>query len=222
MSVRTQGRIAGFIYLGLVVTGVFSLAYAPSQLIARDDSVATLENLQNNLLLFQAMIAAGVIMAAFFLVLPFALAKFLSAYGKNAARLMILLVVLSVPATLLAMFQYGELALAITDNTAQVDDVDGARTGYRHWITVSTFFWGAWLAPYGWLVLKSGSIPRWLGVMLLVGSIGYLFELFGPMVIQNFNEIPFVDYVTKPASIGEIGSCFWLVVFGARAPKSGT
>ncbi|WP_411820002.1 DUF4386 domain-containing protein [Hyphococcus formosus] len=222
MSVRKQGRIAGFIYLGLVVTGVFSLAYAPSQLIARDDSVATLANLQNNLLLFQAMIAAGVIMAAFFLVLPFALAKFLSAYGKNAARLMILLVVLSVPATLLAMFQYGELALAITNNTAQVDDVDSARAGYRHWITVSTFFWGAWLAPYGWLVLKSGSIPRWLGVMLLAGSIGYLFELFGPMIIQNFNEIPFVDYVTKPASIGEIGSCFWLVVFGARAPKSGT
>jgi len=171
--------------------------------------------------LFRAMIAGGVIMAAFFLVLPFALSRFLSVYGKNAARLMILLVVMSIPVTLLALLQYGELAVAIADNTAQVEDVDAARAGYRRWITVSTFFWGAWLAPYGWLVLKSGSIPRWLGAMLLIGSVGYLTELFGPMLIPHFDSLPFADYVTKPASIGEIGSCLWLVVFGARASNSG-
>ncbi len=220
MSVRAQGRTAGFVYLGLVLTGVFALAYAPGQLIVRDDSAQTLSNIQERFILFQAMIASGVVMAAFFLVLPFALARFLSAYGRNAARLMILLVVVSIPATLLALLQYGELALAVADDTAQVADVDAARSGYRHWITVSTFFWGAWLAPYGWLVLKSGSIPRWLGVMLLIGSAGYLLDLFGPMFIPNFDNLPFADYVTKPASIGEIGSCLWLVIFGARASKS--
>lgn len=221
MSVSTQGRIAGFVYLGLVVTGIFSLAYAPSQLIAPDDPATTLANMQEQFSLFLAMIAGGVIMAAFFLVLPFTLSRFLSVYGKNAARLMILLVVVSIPVTLLALLQYGELALTIANNTAQVEDVGAARAGYRHWITVSTFFWGAWLAPYGWLVLKSGSIPRWLGAMLLIGSFGYLTELFGPMFIPHFDELPFVDYVTKPASIGEIGSCLWLVVFGARASNSG-
>lgn len=220
MSVRAQGRTAGFFYLGLVVAGVFSLAYAPSELIAPDDSAETLSNIQERFILFQAMIASGVLMTAFFFALPFTLARFLSAYGKNAARLMILLVVMSIPATLLALLQYGELALAVADNTAQVEDVDAARAGYRRWITVSTFFWGAWLAPYGWLVLKSGSIPRWLGVMLLMGSAGYLLDLFGPMYIPDFDNLPFADYVTKPATIGEIGSCLWLVFFGARASKS--
>jgi hypothetical protein len=88
-------------------------------------------------------------------------------------------------------------------------------------MTVSTFFWGAWLAPYGWLVLKSGSIPRWLGAMLVIGSVGYLTDLFGPIFIPHFDDLPFADYVTIPASIGEIGSCLWLVVFGARASNSG-
>ncbi len=220
MSVRTQGRTAGFVYLGLVLTGIFSLAYAPGDLIARGDSSETLSNIQERFILFQAMIASGVFLAAFFLVLPFTLARFLSVYGKNAARLMILLVVVSIPATLFAFLQYGELALAVAGDTAQVEDVDAARAGYRRWITVSTFFWGAWLAPYGWLVLKSGSIPRWLGVMMLMGSAGYLLDLFGPTYIPNFDNLPFADYVTKPASIGEIGSCLWLVFFGARAPKS--
>jgi hypothetical protein len=118
--------------------------------------------------------------------------------------------------------QYGELAQAIANDTAQVEDVVAARAGYRHYLTISTFFWGAWLAPYGWLVLKSGSIPRWLGAMLLLGSVGYLTELFGPMFIPDFDQLPFADYVTKPASIGEIGSCLWLCVFGARASGSAT
>lgn len=221
MSVRAQGRAAGFVYLGLVVTGIFSLAYAPGQLFAPDDPAQTLANIQERFILFQAMIAGGVIMAAFFLVLPFTLARFLSVYGKNAARLMIILVAVSIPATLFALWHFGELALAVADNTAQVDDVDAARAGYRRWITVSTFFWGAWLAPYGWLVLKSGSIPRWLGVMLLMGSVGYLIDLFGPIYNPNFDELPFVDYVTMPATIGEIGSCLWLVAFGAKASNSG-
>ncbi|WDI31121.1 DUF4386 domain-containing protein [Hyphococcus flavus] len=221
MSARTKGRIAGLVYLGLVISGIFSLAYAPGQLIAPDDPATTLANMREQFSLFLAMIASGVIMAFFFLVLPFTLARFLSVYGKNAARLMILLVVMSIPVTLLALWQYGELAQAIADKVATVEDVDAARAGYRRWITVSTFFWGAWLAPYGWLVLKSGSIPRWFGAMLLIGSVGYLTELFGPMFIPHFDELPFVDYVTKPASIGEIGSCLWLVVFGARASNSG-
>ena len=221
MSVRTQGRIAGFVYLGLVVTGIFSLAYAPGQLIVSDDPATTLANIQEQFSLFLAMIAGGVVMASFFLVLPFTLARFLSVYGQNTARLMILLVAVSIPATLLALWQYGELALAIADNAARVEDVSAARAGYRHWITVSTFFWGAWLAPYGWLVLKSGSIPRWLGAMLLLGSVGYLVDLFGPMFIPHFDELLFVEFVTKPATIGEIGSCLWLVIFGARASTTG-
>lgn len=221
MSVRKQGRIAGLVYLGLVVTGIFSLAYAPSQLFVPDNPATTFVNLQEQFSLFLAMIAGGVIMAVFFFVLPFTLARFLFDYGKTAARLMILLVVLSIPATLLAFWQYGELALAIAENSAQIDDVIAARAEYRGWIKISIFFWGVWLAPYGWLVLKSGSIPRWLGVMLLIGSVGYLAELFGPMLIFNFDELPFVEYITKPATIGEIGSCLWLVVFGAKAPISG-
>ena len=221
MSVRTQGRIAGLVYLGLVVTGIFSLAFAPGQLFVRDDPAATLANMQGQFFLFQAMIAGGVIMAAFFLFLPFTLARFLSAYGKNAARLMTLLVVVSIPATLFALWHFGELAMAIAANAAQVEDVETARAGYRRWINVSTFFWGAWLAPYGWLVFKSGAIPRWLGAMLLIGSVGYLTELFGPMLMANFHEIPFADYVSAPASVGEIGSCLWLVIFGARASDSG-
>lgn len=220
MSVITQGRIAGFVYLGLVVTGIFSLAYAPGRLFTPDDPAMILANLREQFSLFLAMIAGGVIMASFFLVLPFTLARFLSVYGKNIARLMILLVVVSIPITFLALLQFGELALAIANNTAQVEDVGTARAGYRGWITISTFFWGAWLAPYGWLVLKSGSIPRWLGVMLLVGSIGYLTKLFGPMFYPYFDDLPFVSYLTTPADIGELGSCLCLIVFGARAPNS--
>jgi len=88
VSAHTQGRIAGCIYLALVVSGIFALAWAPRQLIVPADPVETLANVTARLQLFQAMIAATVVMAALFLALPFSLARFLSPAGPRVTRLM--------------------------------------------------------------------------------------------------------------------------------------
>ncbi|HBO14069.1 MAG TPA: hypothetical protein DD491_14865, partial [Halieaceae bacterium] len=137
----------------MVVSGIFALAWAPRQLIVPADPVETLANLTSRLQLFQAMIAAAVVMAAFFLALPFALARFLSPAGPRVTRLMIGLVALSIPATLLAVMHYGGLAAEIAGGTATLESLGDARAGYRRWIGVSTVFWGLWLPPLGWLIL---------------------------------------------------------------------
>jgi hypothetical protein len=222
VSPQTQGRIAGCVYLAVVVSGIFALAWAPRQLIVPADPVETLANLTSRLRLFQAMIAATVVMAAFFLALPFSLARFLSPAGPRVARLMIGFVALSIPATLLAVMHYGELAVQIAGETVTLESLGDARAGYRRWIGVSTVFWGLWLAPLGWLILRSRSLPRVLGVVLLIGSAGYLVDYFAPMVIQGYGEWSIADWVTLPASIGELGTCAWLLLFGARPPALGS
>lgn len=222
MSAKTQGRIAGCIYLALVVSGIFALAWAPRQLIVPADPVETLANLTSGLQLFQAMIAATVVMAAFFLALPFALARFLSPAGPRVAQLMIALVALSIPATLLAVMHYGDFAAQITGGTATLESLGDARAGYRRWIGVSTVFWGLWLAPLGWLILRSRSLPRVLGVILLVGSAGYLIDYFAPLLIPGYGAWSIAAWVTLPASAGELGTCAWLLLFGARPPAVGS
>ena len=52
-SRKKDARIAGLLYLGLVITGIFSILYVPSKLIIWEDPVATVENIRASKTLFQ-------------------------------------------------------------------------------------------------------------------------------------------------------------------------
>jgi hypothetical protein len=84
---------------------------------------------------------------------------------------------------------------------------------YHNGILIAEMFWGLWLFPFGYLVFKSGFLPKILGVLLMVGCFSYLIEVFGGLLLPNW-EIPF--FVMLPASLGEIGTCLWLLIMGTK------
>ena len=81
---------------------------------------------------------------------------------------------------------------------------------------ISQVFWGLWLFPFGLLIFKSGFLPKILGVLLMLGCISYLFDSFGRVLFSNYYEIVNTNLILLPASIGEIGTCLWLLIMGAR------
>jgi hypothetical protein len=217
VSAKSQGRVAGLVYFGLVLTGIFTLAYAPGRLFVDGDPAATAAALSANAGLFDAANYAALAMSAFFLALPFALSRFLSVYGRNAARLMIVFVAASIPLSLLAIAQHFQLAAIVADGAAAPDAVEAHIAAYDRWMRMASIFWGLWLAPLGWLILKSGAIPRVLGVLLILGCFGYLAGYFGPILYDGYGDLPFRRWISKPGSFGEIGTCLWLLIMGARA-----
>lgn len=216
MSVKMQGRAAGLIYLGVVLTGIFSLAYAPGKWFVKDDPSATASAISANAALFNASIVSAIAMYAFFFALPFALARFLSPYGRNAARLMILLVAVSIPFSALAVAQHIDIARLVAAGGVTAEAVELRLAAYSKWIGVTSIFWGVWLAPLGWLILRSGAIPRILGVILILGCIEYLAEYFGPMLSDGYEGSLLQEILSYTSSIGEIGTCLWLLIMGAR------
>jgi len=219
MSVRMQGRIAGLVYLGVVLTGIFTLAYAASKLFGSDDPAITATTLAAKLGLLNASNIAFLAMCAFFLALPFALARFLAPYGRISSRLMIAFVVASIPFSLLAIMQHFELASLAGRGELSSAAVGAGLEAYDKWIGVASIFWGLWLAPLGWLVLKSGAIPRIIGVFLILGCIEYLAEYFGPLVSDGYKASQLREMLSWTSSIGEIATCLWLLVMGARPGK---
>lgn len=77
-------------------------------------------------------------------------------------------------------------------------------------------FWGLWLLPFGWLVFKSGVLPKVFGVLLMLGCLGYAANVFGKLLIPGYAGMAVSNYATAPASLGEIGICLWLLVVGVR------
>jgi hypothetical protein len=76
-------------------------------------------------------------------------------------------------------------------------------------LTIAHIFWGLWLLPLGWLVFRSGFLPRWLGVLLLIAGAGYLFDFFRSLLFPSVSLA-----VTQFTFIGELLLPLWLLVRG--------
>ncbi|QIR14675.1 DUF4386 domain-containing protein [Shewanella aestuarii] len=221
MSKNTTARLAGFIYLLLVITGIYNLLYVPSQLIDMKDVSSTIENISNNELLFRSGIVVGIFSYIIYLILPFVLYKLFHEINREIAIMMVLLSSVSVPISLFNMVHKLDV-LTLTSNAAYLSHFEMqtiqakvmlSLKSYNNGISVVQIFWGLWLLPFGYLVFKSGHIPKFLGVCLMLGCFGYLIIFLKNML---FPEIPIPSFVSKPASIGELGTCLWLLVMGSN------
>ena len=83
------------------------------------------------------------------------------------------------------------------------------RSGYL----IAQMFFGLWLLPLGYLVLRSGWFPKVLGVLLIVGGVGYVVDLFVQFLAPGVAEV-IEAFVVAPAAVGELWFVAWLLVKG--------
>ena len=80
------------------------------------------------------------------------------------------------------------------------------------YLIAQTFF-GLWLAPLGYLVIRSGWFPKAIGVLLIVGCFGYLADTFARFLAPGVADT-IEAFVVVPAAIGELSFVVWLLVKG--------
>ncbi len=213
-------RLAGALYLVVVVTGLFSLVHVPSRITVTGDPSATLHNILTHNLLFRAGIAAFLVKQVAFLLLPLALFRLLCPVHRDAATLMVALAVVSVPIALVSLVNRLDaldiLSRGVVDQSQSQATL--ALAAYGNGLLVTTLFWGLWLLPFGYLVIRSGFLPKVLGVFLVLGGIGYVSQVFWEILAPG---VDFPPYALLPAAVGEIGICLWLLLVGARRSRRG-
>lgn len=216
---NTTGRKAGVLYLVSVVTGLFSLMYVPQKLFSPNDVAATLESLQKFEFLFRLSIISEAICYAAFLLIPFVLYWIFESTNKNYSLLMVLLVAVAVPVSLLAVVHKVEILNILTSDALpalKADQIHAKIGHYYSTIQVAQIFWGLWLFPFGYLIYRSGLLPKILGVFLMLGSAGYVVNFIGFILFPDFSESIFPMIFKLPSSIGEIGTCLWLLIAGIK------
>src|SRR5262249_34044090 len=83
--------------------------------------------------------------------------------------------------------------------------------------TLAGVFWGLWLLPMGICAIRSGFIPRIVGVLLIVAGCGYVASSFTDLALPQYAHA--VDRVTSITNLGELSIIFWLLIFGARPQR---
>jgi hypothetical protein len=223
LSYTNQGRLAGLSYLVVVICGAFNLLVVPSEITGAEPAI-TLANAQAQQQLFRLGIAAGIVCQLAFVVTPILLYALLSAYGRIAALLMVGFALVSVPISFANIGHHmAILDLATGQGATFAAGADAINAVVAHHLDaydrsakLVAIFWGLWLAPFGWLVVKSGAIPRILGVFLILGCVGYVAHFFLSFFAPGYRDTLLAEYIHTPSAFGEIGSCLWLLIMGAK------
>lgn len=224
-SPKRLARIAGILYLTVAILGGFAHLYSRATVFVPGDARATADNVVANSALFRAGFVADLVQAACFLFVGFALYLLLSHVNKNVARAMVIFVAISVSIMCLNLVHHYAALIVATDGTYQdALGSDGADALvllmldlHQYGYLIAQIFFGLWLLPLGYLVFKSGMFPRALGVLLAVGCLGYLVDLFARFLFPEVGAI-LGPFATTPAAVAELAMVFWLLVKGVRIP----
>ena len=220
---------AGFIYIIVIITGMFSLAYVPQKLIDWNNARVTFNNIVASPGLFRMGIYNSVLCYAAFTFLPLYLYRLLRTVNEPQARAMVLLALLSVPLSF-SNLQHKYAVLALTGKGPILPDIPIADLHeklmfslhqYNDGVLLSTVFWGLWLFPFGLLVYRSGFMPKILGVLLMLGCVGYLINFTGHTLFEHYAESGIGNYISMVPAVAETGICFWLLYFGMKTKKDG-
>ena len=78
--------------------------------------------------------------------------------------------------------------------------------------TIAFIFWGLWLLPLGYLVYKSGFIPKFLGILLMISCFGYLINSITSLLGIPVN-------IGMVSAVGEVLFILWLLIKGINVEK---
>ena len=223
---KKAARIAGAIYLSMVVTGPFSLIYVPNKLIARGNAAATADNILAHETMFRLAILADLIGAVIFIGLAIALYKLLSGVSKTWAGLMVGFVLVSAAVGFINTLN-NIAALTLfrgADFLAVFDKPQRDALGYlfvrlhSQGILINEIFWGLWLFPFGLLVFRSGFLPRLIGAWLMINCFGYVALSVTALFFPDYYDTAF--NWAQPVLFGELAIMLWLLIRGARVPAA--
>ena len=224
LSPRKTARMAGLFYLIFILTTVLA-AYIRGRFIVSGDAAATAINIMSSQGLFRVGFVIELVSAVFFVLAAWALYVLLKPVNKNLALLFLLLnlggvaveclIVLNLFAALqvlsgtnyLNVFQTGQLqAMAMSSLNL-----------YTNGFLIAQIFFSACLLPLGYLVYKSRSLPRLLGVLLILDFFGNMSWFLQGFLLPDYGILAYPGNAIS--FIAEISLTLWLLIMGVKEQK---
>jgi len=208
---RSTARLTGLLYLVVAVFGGFAELVARAEVRAADDVA---DALRESTALMRVAFAADLVAFTAFLLVGIALYALFAEVHRTAAIAMLTLNAVSVAIQCLNMVNQAGAVLAAergADDLA-VLFLDLHGVGYL----VAQIFFGAWLVPLGYLVVRSGWVPRPFGYALVLGGLGYVLGVAVELAAPGADAVSTV--LGLLGGVSEIAFLGWLLVKGSPAP----
>lgn len=220
---RHQARIAGALYLIIIIIGVCCETLIRNRLVVYGDAAATAHNILGNENLWRIGIGAQ----AFLLMCAIALTHYwyqlLRPVSEKLAQSAVLfgivslaiegVSVLHLQATLVPL-SMAEFATA-TDRHVLYDMAYLSVIAHTHTFALALIVFGGECLIGGYLIYRSGYLPRAIGVLMQLAGASYIVTYFSMMLYPPLAST-LLPASLLPPFIGESSFCLWLLFKGVN------
>lgn len=221
---KTNAKISGFAYVMIFITGFYANFSILSSLVEIDNPTKTLLNISNNLNVFRNGLLSFLLMLVFDIVLIVTLFKLTSTVSRTwsyVASGFRMLHALFFGIALLKLYKvfnithddhiFKEMSYAVMDLLSNFDEL---------W-TIGLLFFGVHLMVLGCLAIKADHIPKFIGVLLIIASFGYIVDCLAKLSYADYDKYKeyFESVVIITGVIGELSFTLWLLVAGFTKNK---
>jgi hypothetical protein len=225
-SPQTYARIGGALYLVIIVIGLFGEAFVRDRLIVSGNAAATAANIISHESLWRFHIAAELFLLICAIALLWILFVLLRPVSRDLALLAVFINLVSIgieAATTMylleALFPLGNAADLKAFRPEQLYVMTSlSLKSHGYGFGVSLLFFGCFCVIVGYLILKSGYLPKTIGVLMQIAGVCYLTNSFA-LILSPAVANRLFPAILVPAFIGEASLCLWLLVKGVNVEK---
>jgi hypothetical protein len=222
-SPRALSRIGGALYLIIIVIGLFGEAFVRSRIVVSGDATATAAHLQSMTSLWRFGVAAECVLLIATVVLALILYVLLRPVSRDLALLAVFfnLVTVAVEAVaalnlVAALFPLGHAEyLAAFQPEQRAAMAMLSVKAHSHGFGLALIFFGCECLVLGYLIFRSGYLPKAIGVLMQIAGVCYLANSFANLLAPRLASLMF-PAILMPALVGEASLCLWLLVKGVN------
>jgi hypothetical protein len=225
-SPQLYARIGGFLYLIIIVLGIFGEAFVRDKLIVSGDAASTAANIRSMEPLWRFHIAAELFLLICAVVLLWIIFLLLRPVSRDLALLAVFFnlvsIVLEAAITMYllgALFPLGTTGYLKAFAPGQLDAMASlSLRSHGYGFGLSLIFFGCFCLVVGYLIFRSGYLPKAIGVLMQLAGLCYLANSFALILSPSLADRLF-PAILLPAFVGETSVCLWLLVKGVNVEK---
>ena len=216
-------RIGGVLYLIIIVIGLFGEAGIRDRIVVSGDAAATAANISSMEALWRFGIAAecfllictvALIPIFYVLLRPVSQELALAAVFFNLATVAVEAdAALDLAAAMFPLGTAGYLKAFTPDQLYAMATI--AIRSHSYGFGVALIFFGCECVLLGYLIFKSGYLPKTVGILMHIAGLCYLINSFALILSPHLANRLF-PAILLPAFVGETSFCLWLLVKGVN------
>lgn len=222
---RTVRLAASLFFFLCVPMTIWETNYVHSKIFVAQNPIATANNLLSNEFIFRTAIVSHLIGTFIFTLMVLLFYRLLRPVDKHLSRLM----VIPILAQIAIVFIFEALNFTalmtlkaeprITFDVAQQQEVAYfLLRAHRYGFGADKIIFGLFFIPFGLLVFRSGFAPRTIGILMIIGGVGYVADSCLYILLQRADYLSIQSLKLYSSATYSLG-LLWFLIKGVRDPR---